>query len=242
MSNDKTWDDDKKFAFEAWKYYGGIGGADKNRMIQIVTWLLGFSAAIIGFYASGKLTEPVGNVLLIGIGILVSILAAFVALLYGGYAARNWSIADRIACKYDWTEQKPGFDPFLRWASFKITEKSLKKLKSKKVPDDVLNKLESIKNNEFKGDKEFLKILKTTIGDEQTDRWISLLLKHALMSKPRPWTAAFSLRLAKPCGNRIAPVFWIFFWISVGSFAVHVYLLYAVLASNGCDCSCGGGV
>ena len=52
----QTWDDEK-LAFEAWKYYEGVGGADKDRMIQIVTWLLGFSAAIIGFQASGKLTE-----------------------------------------------------------------------------------------------------------------------------------------------------------------------------------------
>ena len=98
MSKMKTWDDDEKLAFEVWKYYGGIGAADKDRMIQIVTWLLGFSAAIIGFYyASGKLVEPLGKVLLIVIGILVSLLAAFVALLYGGYAAWNWAIADRIA-------------------------------------------------------------------------------------------------------------------------------------------------
>ena len=111
MCKKKTWDDDK-LAFEVWKYYGSIGGADKDRMIQIVTWLLGFSATIIGFYASGKLTEPTATVLLLVIGILVSVLAAFVALLYGSYAAWNWSIADNIASNYEWTEQKPDYKPF----------------------------------------------------------------------------------------------------------------------------------
>jgi hypothetical protein len=157
MSKKKTWDDNEELAFEVWKYYGGIGGADKDRMIQIVTWLLGFSAAIIGFYASGKLQEPLGTVLFIVIGILVSLLAAFVALLYGGYAAWNWSIADQIACNYEWTEQKPDYNPF-----------------------------ESVKTRS---------------------------------------TATLSLWLAKPCGDRIAPVFWVFFWVSLGSFIFHVILL-----------------
>ena len=51
-------------AFEAWKYHASVGGADKDRMIQIATWLLGFSAAIIGFIFkeavnSNKIVEPV---------------------------------------------------------------------------------------------------------------------------------------------------------------------------------------
>jgi hypothetical protein len=145
----KTWGDDEKLAFEVWKYYGGIGGTDKDRMIQIVVWLLGFSAAIIGFYASGKLTEPLATVLLV-IGILVSLLAAFVALLYGSYAAWNWSIADQIACNYKWTEQKPDYKPF-------------------------------------------------------KSAW-------------KEW-------LAKPCKDKIAPVFRVFFVVSLGSLIVHVILL-----------------
>ncbi len=32
----KTWNDDEKLAFEVWKYYGSIGGADKDRMINCV--------------------------------------------------------------------------------------------------------------------------------------------------------------------------------------------------------------
>jgi hypothetical protein len=152
-----TWDD-PKLAFEVWKYYGGIGGADKDTMVKIVTWLLGFSTAIIGFYATGKLTESFATALLIALGILVSVLAAFTALLYGGYATWNWAIADRIAKDYHWTEQKPDFIP--------------------------------------------------------------------LQASQVRWTARCPLRLAKPCQDRVAPVFWVFFAVSLVSLGAHGVLLF----------------
>lgn len=155
----KTWDDDK-LAFEVWKYYGSVGGGDKDTMIKIVTWLLGFSAAIIGFYATDKIKAPLPTSLLLVLGISVSILAAFTALLYGGYATWNWAIADRIAETYKWPEQSPSYDPVPR-------------------------------------------------------------------SEAR-WTAAFSLWLAKPCTNGVAPVFWVFFFASLVSLSVHVVLLFHV--------------
>ncbi|MBC8461724.1 MAG: TonB-dependent receptor [Deltaproteobacteria bacterium] len=64
-------------------------------------------------------------------------------------------------------------------ASFKITEQSLENLKSESVPDDVLKKLQSLKNQEVIGEEKFLGILKETIGGEQTVRFKSLILKHA---------------------------------------------------------------
>ena len=99
MNDPQSRSHDESFALEVWKHYGGVGGADKDRMVQIVTWLLGFSAAIIGFYASGELSRPLGTSLLFVIGALISLLSAYVALLYGSYASWNWSIADRIACR-----------------------------------------------------------------------------------------------------------------------------------------------
>jgi hypothetical protein len=105
----RTWNDEG-LAFEAWKYCGGIGGSDKDRMIQIVTWLLGFSAAIIGFQATGELKDPSVTIF----GVLVSLVAAYVALLYGSYAAWNWAIADEIAEAYDWRELHPDHDPTQR--------------------------------------------------------------------------------------------------------------------------------
>jgi len=102
----RTWDDEK-LAFEAWKHCGAIGGADKDKMIQIVTWLLGFSAVIICFHATGDLKDPRVGFL----GILVSFVAAYVALLYGAYAAWNWALADEIADAYQWRELLPGHEP-----------------------------------------------------------------------------------------------------------------------------------
>jgi len=63
--------------------------------------------------------------------------------------------------------------------SFKVTEQSLENLTSKNVPDDVLEKLQSLKNQESTGEETFLDILKRTIGDEQTVRFQSLILEHA---------------------------------------------------------------
>jgi hypothetical protein len=102
----RTWDNEH-LALEAWKYCGGIGGSDKDRMIQIVTWLLGFSAAIIAFQAKDELKHTSVTIL----GIVVSIAAAYVALLYGAYAAWNWGIADEIAKPYNWRELRPDHDP-----------------------------------------------------------------------------------------------------------------------------------
>ncbi len=64
-------------------------------------------------------------------------------------------------------------------AGFKITEQSLENLKTEGVPDDVLKKLQILKNQKVTGEEEFLGVLRGTIGDEQTDRFKSLILKHA---------------------------------------------------------------
>ena len=69
--------------------------------------------------------------------------------------------------------------PISPTASFKITEQSLENLKSENVPDDVLEKSQSLKNQEFTGEEQFLDVLKRTVGDEQTVRFKSLILKHA---------------------------------------------------------------
>jgi len=64
-------------------------------------------------------------------------------------------------------------------AGFKITKQSLEKLKSESVPDDVLDKLQSLENQELTKEERFSDSLKRTIGDEQTVRFESLILKHA---------------------------------------------------------------
>ena len=84
--------------------------------------MLGLSAAIIGFYATGKLTEPLATVLLMVLGILVSVLAAFTTLLYGGYATWNWAIADRIAESYDWLPDQPGSNTSGKLARYTLND------------------------------------------------------------------------------------------------------------------------
>ena len=103
----RSWDDEE-LAFEAWKHCSAVGGADKNWMIQIVTWLLGLSAVIIGFQATGDLEDPCVAAMF---GILVSLVAAYVALLYGAYAAWNWALADEIAEAYHWQQLLPDHEP-----------------------------------------------------------------------------------------------------------------------------------
>ena len=62
---------------------------------------------------------------------------------------------------------------------FNITEQSLEMLQSEGVPNDVVENLNGIKNQENTGEKEFLKLLEATIGKEQTVQYKSLILKHA---------------------------------------------------------------
>jgi hypothetical protein len=64
-------------------------------------------------------------------------------------------------------------------ASFIITKRSLKNLKSKDVPDDVLKNLKRIKNKKVKGKGDFQRLLNETIGKEQTVEFESVILKHA---------------------------------------------------------------
>jgi hypothetical protein len=156
--SNRAWETEST-TFEVWKYYASVGGADKTMMIQITTWLLGFSAAILGFLSTGKLTILWAAELLICLGILISCLAAFVTLLYGGYATWNWAIADQIAKDYNWS---------------------------------------------------------------------LLLPKHNPIPK-RTGPSRAALRLAKPCSGKVAPIFWFFFMISIGSAGLHTVLLYRVL-------------
>jgi len=63
-----------------------------------------------------------------------------------------------------------------------ITESSLEGMKSEGLPDDVLTNLQDLKNKEVTGEEVFLGVLRETIGDEQTDRFKLLILKHVVKS------------------------------------------------------------
>lgn len=99
---------------ELWKHYASFGGEDKNRMVLIASWLLGFSAVILGqlekHLASARqlsLMAPELGVLHSLSGMAISFAAGYVALLYGGYSNRNWKKADEIAFSRSWDDLLP---------------------------------------------------------------------------------------------------------------------------------------
>ena len=101
-------------AFKAWEHFASTGGADKNTMTKVVSWLLAFSSTIIGYIVTNSLnsdsfafSNPVATHFLAGIGFVVSIAAGSVALIYGRYARKNWARADMIASARGWHELFP---------------------------------------------------------------------------------------------------------------------------------------
>lgn len=104
---------------ELWKHFASFGGEDKNRMVTIVIWILGVSISIISYTGS----HLIGNIssepkcqpkeLLVPLtitGVLISLIGAYVSLVYGGYANRNWEKANQIARERGWTDLLTKFD------------------------------------------------------------------------------------------------------------------------------------
>jgi hypothetical protein len=158
----------EEVAFEVWKHYASTGGADKDRMIQIATWLLALSAGITAFalkeaVKGNDLIEPIVAGCLAIVGLIVSFASASVTLVYGGYANWNWAKADQIAKDYDWSRLDP-----------------------KDSPIEALG----------------------------------ILTKRVCL-------VTWALRQAtpRPAHEKLAPVFWYFFWLSVASFLVHLFIL-----------------
>jgi hypothetical protein len=109
----KTWKPEQ--ALQLWNHFAGVGAADKNTMVTVASWLLGLSAAIIGYIVTqrvnanspGVLTEPEKVIFYALLGIVISLVAGYVAILYGGYSNRNWAAADYIAEEQQWYSLLP---------------------------------------------------------------------------------------------------------------------------------------
>jgi len=110
--NDSELEENKNLAFEMWKFHTNIGGNDKNWMIQIDSWLLAISAGILSFSVTRHDVDLSSQWVLPIAGIAISFLGVLVAILYGGYAAAHWKIADSIANEYGLEKQKPKNWPF----------------------------------------------------------------------------------------------------------------------------------
>jgi len=66
-----------------------------------------------------------------------------------------------------------------KWPSFKITDKSFESLKSEGLHDNILKRLEGIKNQEFMEEKKFLESIEIKNGNQQTGGYDLLILKYA---------------------------------------------------------------
>lgn len=67
-------------------------------------------------------------------------------------------------------------------ASFKITKKCIEKLRLEDIPNDIIEKLKEIQDREIKGKKNFIEELKITIGNKQSIKYISKIMKNAIQT------------------------------------------------------------
>ncbi len=68
-------------------------------------------------------------------------------------------------------------------ARFELNARSFTDLKKKNVPDDVLKKLERLKDKQYMTQEEFLLAVQGTIGRNQTEQYKTLLLKYATIGR-----------------------------------------------------------
>jgi hypothetical protein len=102
---------------EIWKHFAQTGGADKERMVTIATWLLSLSATAIGYAATHFIESPwplevkaskeAAAAALAVLGLFVSVVCTIIVLLYAGYTTWNWAKADELARKYRLNELLP---------------------------------------------------------------------------------------------------------------------------------------
>jgi hypothetical protein len=119
-AQDDTEEREPDLELELWKHFAGMGGADKNTMITTVSWLLAFAATAIGYTVTNieiigptftRVQHP-GRMMVVSLlGIFVSVVAWYLAILYGGYSNRNWAKADEIARKHKWLDLTPEGSP-----------------------------------------------------------------------------------------------------------------------------------
>src|SRR5205823_6215878 len=77
---------------EIWKHFAGLGHIDMNTMITTVSWLLAFAATAIGYIVtdtrmiaptSPRIQHP-GRMMVVSLlGVIVSVVAGYLAILYG---------------------------------------------------------------------------------------------------------------------------------------------------------------
>lgn len=95
--------------FERWKQFDGVGRSDKDRMITVVTSLLAFAVAILGYTATKNVCyegtaisfeRPLEAVFFSLFGLFLCFLAGYLIFAFGAYANQNWMIADEYREKF----------------------------------------------------------------------------------------------------------------------------------------------
>jgi len=84
----------------------------------------------------------------------------------------------------DWLKNEKKRDELgMILAIFKLTEQSLLKLKDEGIPEDILTKLEGMKNQEYTTHNEFATALQKAMGLYRPVKYDWLIEKHALIFK-----------------------------------------------------------
>ncbi len=103
MSNNNSKYNLSKDYFDLWKHCENTGGRDKDRMVTIVTWLLAFAVAILGYiitegikFNSLKSEQCVLVILLTTIGLGICLISLYFVYAYGSYANFYWFVADYL--------------------------------------------------------------------------------------------------------------------------------------------------
>ncbi len=73
----------------------------------------------------------------------------------------------------------------LKMVQFEITDKTLEELKNKKVSEEIIEKLSSIKNELFRKEKDFIIKIEELIGEEQSEIYETLIIDNSIKYKLR---------------------------------------------------------
>lgn len=71
---------------------------------------------------------------------------------------------------------------------FKLTDQSLKELEDENIPKEITALLKNLENKIYTSEEQFVNALKNTIGEEDTDKYKSLILIYARSSEQLPYS------------------------------------------------------
>ena len=86
---------------------------------------------------------------------------------------------------------------------YKLDGNGLEKLKERRIPSDVLDRLEELKAKKFTTEDEFISAVETVIGKELTEQYRPVLLKHARYKKRKRETKLDKIKIDR---EQLCPV------------------------------------